>query len=163
MGRFCGYTPAFGYGLAFHAEHHAVTAFDPASQARRWTFRGDGSTIATIPLVADGHVFAASATGRVWALDPRTGRVAWSGSLGTTISPTIDYTQSGLAVGDGYLLVPTTAGLVAFRGGGKPPGSGTNAAPPASTRRSRRPRTSRSSRTQRAWPRAGRSTNSQRR
>ncbi len=130
VGHFCGYTPAFGYGLAFHAEHDAVTAFSPSTQARRWTFRGDGSTIATIPLVADGHVFAASTAGHVWALDPKTGKVAWMGTLGTTISPTIDYSQSGLAAGDGYLVVPTTAGLVAFRGSGRPTPRGISGAPP---------------------------------
>ena len=130
LGRFCGYTPAFGYGLAFHSEHDAVTAFSPSTQARRWTFRGDGSTIATIPIVADGHVFAASTAGHIWALDPKTGRVAWKGALGTTISPTIDYSQSGLAAGDGYLVVPTTAGLVAFRGSGLPGARGSGGAPP---------------------------------
>jgi outer membrane protein assembly factor BamB len=138
VGHFCGYTPAFGYGLAFHAEHDTVTAFSPSTQARRWTFRGDGSTIATIPLVADGHVFAASTAGHVWALAPNTGKVAWRGSLGTTISPTIDYTQSGLAAGGGYLVVPTTAGLVAFKGsrtgravGGAPPQVKPTSAAPA--------------------------------
>jgi outer membrane protein assembly factor BamB len=68
-----------------------------------------------IPLVADGHVFAASARGRIWALNPHTGRVAWTGRLGTRVRAASGFTQPGMAAGYGYLLVPTADGVAAFR------------------------------------------------
>ena len=133
-GRFpSGTSPVFADGLGIQtrevttptAQGDAVggylTAFDPATNQERWRFTDGGlDDVYTWPLAADGYVYAASVTGTVWSLDPLTGRVIWTGHA--PAGTWVDW-LGGLAAGDGYLVLVTDAGLVAFHGS-------TPAAPP---------------------------------
>lgn len=58
-------------------------SLDPARKA--WTVDLDG-VVQGQPVVADGRIFAATEKNRVVALDPRTGRILWSRSLGPPLT-----------------------------------------------------------------------------
>jgi outer membrane protein assembly factor BamB len=129
LGQYTGYAPDSGFGEAVQAVRNpsngvlTLRAFDPTTQATHWTFTEPASTTAlgSDPLLADGFVFAEGGTGAVWALNPCTGTVAWQGRAGSTAPELGTDPLAGLAVGDGYLVVPTATGVTAFRGAGQPP------------------------------------------
>ena len=86
-----GWTPAFGDALGYRIEPDytqvtesarggALTAFEPRTLDVRWT-RRLSETFNTTPLVVDGVVYAATASGVVMALDPATG--ATKATIGT--------------------------------------------------------------------------------
>lgn len=80
--------PASGDWLTYHADG-ARTGAVPGDTARqvRVAWRAElGGAVRGQPLVAGGKVLAATETNRVVALDPGTGRVLWSRSLGTPLT-----------------------------------------------------------------------------
>jgi hypothetical protein len=94
-------TPVAGTGgqgpeewLGYHADQARTGAVDgpsPTSVRVAWRARLGGA-VRGQPLVARGRVLAATETNRVVALDPRTGRILWSTSLGrplTDVSATV--------------------------------------------------------------------------
>jgi outer membrane protein assembly factor BamB len=104
-----------------------LVGFEPSSGQTLWRFTGTSGAhdVATLPLAADGYVFAASVNGTLWALDPRTGQVAWSGQAPSgsgDVTPLDGAQQTGLAAGDGYILLVTSNAMVAFKGSGPPTG-----------------------------------------
>jgi outer membrane protein assembly factor BamB len=129
--RFSGDAPAFGYDEAVQAVPNAhgvltLRAFAPGSMAAHWTFAEPGAASnppGSMPLLADGYVFAEGSSGTVWALAPCTGSVAWQGATGSPASDGGVEPLPGLSAGGGYLVVPTQTGVAAFRGSGKPTGS----------------------------------------
>jgi outer membrane protein assembly factor BamB len=62
-------------------------------------------------------VYVGSGSGRLYGLAGRTGRVRWSDWLGTPIpaSPAEFDMQTGLAAGEGTLVVPALRRVVAYR------------------------------------------------
>jgi hypothetical protein len=149
--RFTGYAPAFGYGeavqttLSADGYSTALQAIDPASLAVRWSFAepsGTEQAEGSMPLLADGYVFAEGSQGQVWALSPCTGDVVWQSQVSPFPNSISWEPLPGLAAGDGYLVVPTANGLTAFKGHGVPTspapncqstGDGAAPDPPAST------------------------------
>jgi outer membrane protein assembly factor BamB len=129
LGHFPGWAPAFGYGEAVQVALTSggvpeVRAFYPGTQTTLWTLPESTSSSApgSLPLLADGYVFAESPQGTVLGLAPCTGSVAWQGSAGSP-APSGSYDPLlGLAAGNGYLVVPIQGGLAAFRGSGNPSG-----------------------------------------
>jgi polyvinyl alcohol dehydrogenase (cytochrome) len=110
-------TPAAGptEWLGYHADQArtgAVEGSSPTSARIAWRARLGGA-VRGQPLVAGGRVLAATETNRVVALDPRTGRVLWSTSLGR---PLTDVTAT---VGCGNIdpLGVTSTGVVDPRSG----------------------------------------------
>jgi outer membrane protein assembly factor BamB len=80
-----------------------------------WRFRGDGY-LQSSPLVVNRTVYAGSATGRLYALDARTGRLRWKTHLATGISGDgFGHGDRALAAGRGLLVVPATRRLIALR------------------------------------------------
>jgi PQQ-like domain len=71
-----------------------------------WRFRGDGY-LDSSPLIAGRWAFVGSGSGRVYALDVRTGRVRSRADAGASV-------LRFLAAGEGLLLVPARGRLVAF-------------------------------------------------
>lgn len=121
------YAPAFtrnGLGLFPDALHpgtdfqagHTLVARSLADGRRRWAFRGDGY-LDSAPLVVNRTAYVASGSGRVYGLSLRTGRRTWRVNLGDPVpAPQEDGgILSGLAAGDGMLLVPALGRLVAYR------------------------------------------------
>jgi outer membrane protein assembly factor BamB len=109
------YAPAVGHGLMLLVEAH--TPGEPVFRghtliARRmdgrvaWRFRGDGY-LDSAPLIAGRWAFVGSGSGRLYALDARTGRVRSRTDAGASV-------LSHLAAGEGLLLVPARGRLVAF-------------------------------------------------
>jgi polyvinyl alcohol dehydrogenase (cytochrome) len=56
----------------------AIRATDVSKLALKWAFGYAGSSASGQPTIVDGRVFVASATGRVYALDSRTGCIYWT-------------------------------------------------------------------------------------
>lgn len=56
----------------------ALRAADVSKLALKWAFGYPGSAVAGQPSIADGRIFTASASGRVYALDAKTGCTYWS-------------------------------------------------------------------------------------
>jgi len=82
-----------------------------------WTFIGDGSLQSAI-LVVNDYVYIGSGSGKLYAVKASNGEEVWSTTAGTSI-PDIDEQTStqpmtGLAAGDGILVVPTKTTLVAY-------------------------------------------------
>jgi outer membrane protein assembly factor BamB len=82
-----------------------------------WSFAGDGGLV-TAPIIVGGTVYAGSSTGRVYGLALDTGRPRWSALTGAPISGPGEGSAaaplSGIAAGDGLLVVPAGNRLVAF-------------------------------------------------
>ena len=79
---------ASGEWLGYHADSArtgAVAGPSPTDVRVAWTAELGGA-VRGQPLVADGRILAATETDRVVALDPRTGRVLWSTSVGTPLT-----------------------------------------------------------------------------
>jgi outer membrane protein assembly factor BamB len=86
-----------------------------ADGRRMWRFRGDGY-LDSAPLIAGGTAYVGSGSGRVYALDLRTGRVrSRAGAGASVLAMDPDRLAAGLAAGEGLLLVPARGRLVAFR------------------------------------------------
>jgi polyvinyl alcohol dehydrogenase (cytochrome) len=75
--------PGYQANPARTAAVQAGPSFDPASRA--WSAALGGAVYGQV-LVADGRVFAATENNRVVALDPHTGKLLWSASLGAPLT-----------------------------------------------------------------------------
>jgi outer membrane protein assembly factor BamB len=110
-------TPAFDGTHGFFLENGVLTAQDTDHSKPRWTFSGDGN-LSSMPIVVNGYVYIASTSGQVWAVDETTGAVAWTGNVGAPVlgddSMNVDRPLSGLAAGQGLVVVPASTKLVAF-------------------------------------------------
>lgn len=110
--------PAFSETTGFHLEFGLLRAVDQASRETRWTFEGDGFLV-TAPIVIDDVVFIGSSSGTVYGLDAADGSVRWSAVAGTEIEGPDEQNYRrplvGLGAGEGYLLVPASNALSAWR------------------------------------------------
>ena len=66
-----------------------------------WQFTGDGS-LPTSPVIVNETVYVGSSTGKLFAVDLRTGTQLWSGAVGSGATPG----AAGFAAGHGLLVVP---------------------------------------------------------
>lgn len=105
-----------------------LEARDARTQTTRWSFSGDGQLTAA-PIVVNGFVYAASASGQIWALDGATGDVAWTDNVGAPVRPSnenpdiANLAPTGLGAGQGVVVVPATNLLVAYAPVGTTPAS----------------------------------------
>ena len=131
--------PTFDGGRGFFLSHGVLEARDPRTQVVLWSFAGDGK-LGLAPIVVHGHVYVASASGQLWALDGATGEVVWTGDAGAPVLPSSEVDNLpqliGLAAGQGVLAVPASNLLVAF---GSQDGAIPTAATPAIAPPSRPP------------------------
>lgn len=111
--------PAFDAGQGYFLDRGGIEAREPRTQEVRWRFTGDGQ-LSSAPIVVNGYVYAASASGQVWALDAATGAVAWSANAGAPVLPPgeggfgIRPLFVALAAGQGIVAVPASNRLVAY-------------------------------------------------
>jgi outer membrane protein assembly factor BamB len=115
------YPPALagGLGLFAHARlpgedflfGHTLVARPIGGGRARWRFRGDGY-LDTAALIVNDTAYVGSGSGRIYGLVLRTGRVAWRARLPR---PVLGSSTSGLAAGEGVLVVPAYGLLAAFR------------------------------------------------
>jgi outer membrane protein assembly factor BamB len=130
VGRFPGYAPAFAYGEAVHDVTSStgtleVQAFNPSSMGPLWTFNEPKAVtdpMGSMPLLADGYVFAEGSHATVWALNACTGASVWSGSAGYDAPYEGFDPLPGLSAGDGFLIAPTQIKFTVFKGSATPTG-----------------------------------------
>lgn len=127
------YGPAFHEGVALftpfvpfspHLPCCEVQAVDLADGTVRWT-SGDDLHVVTAPIVVAGKAWLATYEGAVTGVDVRTGETEQVLDVGGFIGPQDEHngsgTRPGLVAGEGHLIVPSDAGLVAFAATGPAP------------------------------------------
>jgi outer membrane protein assembly factor BamB len=110
--------PAIGPELGFFRQGNSLSGVSLLDGGTLWTYTADAGLVGP-PLGVNEFAIIASPSGRVIALDGRTGAEAWTQDLGAPIS---DYQPGGwgqapsfgLAAGDGLLVVPASFTLTAF-------------------------------------------------
>jgi outer membrane protein assembly factor BamB len=112
--------PAFDGPSMYALAGSRIRAIDLSSGNIRWSRAYDGHLVSN-PLVVNHWVIEASSLGRVIAYRKSTGALVWHGRVGE-VGPSAEgqvYEPiTGLAAGNGFLLVPTTTRLVGFRSAG---------------------------------------------
>ena len=71
-----------------------------------WSFAGDGQ-LSGSPIAVNQYVIIGSASGNLYALDGTTGHQAWQVTLPAPVNWQLVLPLSGLAAGDGLLVVPS--------------------------------------------------------
>jgi len=113
--------PAFANGTGLFLYNGALEARNTATGSLLWSFTGDGQ-LSSAPIVvtnqAGTNVYEGSSTGMLYALDLSDGSVTWSAQVGAGIpSPdeqNVSQPLTGLAAGEGLLVVPAGNVLVAY-------------------------------------------------
>lgn len=96
-----------------------LRALSLTDSATLWSFTGDGQ-LTTSPIIVNNYVFIGSSTGKLYAVDATSGQQLWeqnlSGPLPAGNSARDDSIRppSGLAAGDGLLIVPAGNTVSAF-------------------------------------------------
>jgi outer membrane protein assembly factor BamB len=85
----------------------------------RWTFTGAGG-LDTAPIAVGDTVYVGSSSGMLYGLTLKKGKVAWSTNVGASIpapdEQNVSQPLTGLAAGQGLLVVPAGNELAAFTG-----------------------------------------------
>ena len=109
--------PALATDAVYLLDNATLRRFDPALGAAAWSFAGDG-TLVTPPIVVGSAVIVGAKSGMLYAVDGKTGAQTWSVQLPSGIDDNNDASvlmPSGLAAGEGMLVVPSRHKLTAFR------------------------------------------------
>src|SRR3954451_4601821 len=130
--------PAFSNGIGLYVAGGRLAAERTGDRVPLWNFSGDGA-LASAPFVAGGTVYEGSTSGALFALDRGSGALLWSDCLAGPIAPPDEQNVSppltGLAAGNGILVVPAGRFLVAYESRAGAPSyvcSGTGPAPVSS-------------------------------
>jgi outer membrane protein assembly factor BamB len=107
--------PAFSSNAGFFLSNGTLQGLSVPNNQVLWSFAGDGQ-LATAPIVVNSYVFIGSSTGNLYALDATSGQQLWSKNLGAAIPATDEYNgqYTGLAAGDGLLIVPNGTKVTAY-------------------------------------------------
>ena len=108
--------PAFSSSTGYFLSNGTLQGLAVSNSQVLWSFAGDGQ-LATAPIVVNGYVFIGSATGNLYALDAASGQQLWNMNLGAAIPPSDEYgvvQYTGLAAGDGLLVVPNGTKVTAY-------------------------------------------------
>lgn len=111
-----GPIPAIGDQTGFFLYQGTLRGIDLTSHNVLWSFAGDGN-LGTEPIIVDQVVFIASSSGVVYALGAATGAQIWSGNAGASILTFGNWLpgpSTGIAAGEGYLVVPAGSTLTAW-------------------------------------------------
>ena len=91
-----------------------LNAVDPSGSPSHWSFTGDG-LIDTTPVTTNGIVFTASSSGNLYGIDASTGAQVWTAvAPGPVSTPDDGSIHTGLAAGNGLLVVPAGGYLTAY-------------------------------------------------
>jgi len=107
--------PAVGKSEAYVLANGTVRAVSLPANKVLWSFAGDGG-LSQLPIQVNGTVFVGSSSGLLWGLNAATGKEVWSTNVGAPIVSNECCTgpNTGLAAGNGLLVVPATNSLVAY-------------------------------------------------
>lgn len=115
QGTFTGDGPvAVAAGIGYFVQGGTLRAITEAGSVVQWSFTGDG-TLTAAPIVVNRYVFIGSTSGNLYGLDATTGSLVWTQSLGAPVDSAVGgMPYSGLAAGDGLLVVPAGTKVVAY-------------------------------------------------
>ena len=109
--------PAFSSDTAYFLQGGTLRAISTSSGSALWSFGGDGQ-LDSAPLVVNQYVFIGSSSGNLYALNAATGALVWQQNLGAPIpvgpGPFTVMPFTGLAAGDGLLVVPAGHSVTAY-------------------------------------------------
>lgn len=106
--------PAFTSTMGYFLQNRTLSGVTLTDNKSQWSFTGDGELQGS-PLAVDQYVFIGSATGNLYAVDSTTGLQAWNVSLGAAVDIGDGAMQiTGLAAGDGLLIVPAGTKVIAY-------------------------------------------------
>jgi outer membrane protein assembly factor BamB len=108
--------PAFSSTAGFFLFNGTLQGLAVSNNQVLWSFAGDGQ-LTTAPIVVNSYVFVGSGSGNLYALDAASGQQLWNQNLGAAIPANNEYTlteYTGLAAGDGLLVVPNGTKVTAF-------------------------------------------------
>jgi outer membrane protein assembly factor BamB len=108
--------PAFTSSTGFFLSGGTLQGLALSNNQILWSFAGDGQ-LSSAAIVVNNYVFIGSGGGNLYALDGTTGQQVWTQSLGAAIPPSTEYgpvMYTGLAAGDGLLVVPNGTKVTAY-------------------------------------------------
>lgn len=106
--------PAFSSTMGYFLQYSTLSAVTLTNNTLQWTFTGDGN-LSGSPIVVNQYVFISSSLGNVYALDAATGAEVWSVNVGSEVDTSYyEMPFSGLAAGDGLLVVPTVNSVTVY-------------------------------------------------
>lgn len=108
--------PAFSTTMGYFLQSGTLTGVTLSNNTSQWTFTGDGH-LTGAPIAVNQYVFVGSSSGNLYAVDSTTGSQVWNVSLGAGIDTNNIFTVvpfSGLAAGDGLLIVPAGTTVTAY-------------------------------------------------
>jgi hypothetical protein len=120
--------PAFDGSRGFFLSNTTLRARDMTTLpgSTLWSFTGDGGLISA-PVVVHGIVYVGSGSGMLYGLNESTGVVVWSTNVGSPFTGPDEQnygtTTTGIAAGEGLLVVAAGNSLVAYVSGSAPPPS----------------------------------------
>lgn len=109
--------PAIGPQIGYFLQSGTLRGITLANSTILWSFAGDG-TLVTSPIGVNQYVIIGSSSGTLYALDGTTGAQVWTVNLGAALPAGAGWGSrmpfSGLAAGDGLLVVPAGNTLTTF-------------------------------------------------
>jgi outer membrane protein assembly factor BamB len=103
-------SPAFSATAGYFLQSGTLNALS-SNNTVLWSFASDGA-LTTSPIVVNQAVIIGSSSGNVYALNAATGQQLWTINAGGTLQS--GNSNSGLAAGDGLLIVPAGNQVVAY-------------------------------------------------
>lgn len=111
------FVPAIAGDHRFTIKNSKLSAYDQFHKINLWSFTGDG-TLSSAPIVVNSHVYIGGSSGMLYALQVETGKLSWSANVGSPIPSPDEHNVSqpltGLAAGEGLIVVPASNSLVAY-------------------------------------------------
>ncbi len=110
--------PAVSSTQMFTMNSGTLQAISLSTGKLSWSFSGDGQ-LTSAPIVINDRVIVGSATGAVFALSAASGATLWTSAAGAGINAPDEQNfsapRTGLAAGDGYLVVPAGSTLTGWK------------------------------------------------
>lgn len=115
QGTFTGSAPpALTTGMGYFLQGGTLRGITEPGSVVQWSFTGDG-TLTGAPIVVNQYVFIGSTSGNLYGLDAATGNLIWTQPLGAQVDSAVGgIPYSGLAAGDGLLVVPAGTKVTAY-------------------------------------------------
>jgi len=107
--------PAFTTSIGYFLQSGTLRGITLSNSTVKWSFAGDGM-LAGAPIAVNQYVFIGSQSGNLYAFDGTVGPPAtWTVKLPAAVGANVSVLQfSGLAAGDGLLVVPAGTKVTAY-------------------------------------------------
>jgi outer membrane protein assembly factor BamB len=105
--------PAIDSASGFFLKSGTLSAKSLSDNSTLWSFQGDGGLVSS-PIIVNQAVIVGSSSGLIYGLNAATGAQLWTTNAGGAINGGTSNVISGLAAGDGLLVVPAGTTLSAY-------------------------------------------------